>query len=116
MVSLWPLRRIRPSFLLGTTYGGDGRVTFALPNFQGSAPMQQGNGPGLTPRSLGEIGGSQQITLISNEMPQHTHQFSAGASGGRGGGTNVPTNNTVGNGATERTTFLLPATPPLMCR
>src|ERR1700760_2725486 len=45
--------------LLGTTYGGDGKSTFGLPNLQGSAPMQQGQGPGLSLRDLGEIGGEQ---------------------------------------------------------
>jgi microcystin-dependent protein len=59
--------------LLGTTYGGDGRVTFGLPNLQGSAPMQQGQGPGLSQRFLGETGGEQYVTLLQSEMPQHTH-------------------------------------------
>jgi microcystin-dependent protein len=59
--------------LLGVTYGGDGRVTFGLPNLQGSAPMQQGQGPGLSPRTLGEMGGSSTVTLINSEMPLHTH-------------------------------------------
>ena len=59
--------------LLGTTYGGDGRVTFGLPNLQGSAPMQQGQGPGLSQRYLGEVGGEQYVTLLQSEMAQHTH-------------------------------------------
>src|ERR1700712_5667252 len=59
--------------LLGVTYGGDGRVTFGLPNLQGSAPMQQGQGPGLSPRSLGESGGSPTVTLTQQEMAAHTH-------------------------------------------
>jgi microcystin-dependent protein len=59
--------------LLGTTYGGDGRVTFGLPNLQGSTPVQQGQGPGLSPRFLGEVGGSPTVTLIQSEMAQHTH-------------------------------------------
>jgi microcystin-dependent protein len=63
--------------LLGTTFGGDGRVTFALPNLQGSAPMQQGQGPGLSDRWLGEIGGEQSVTLLTSEMPLHTHQVNA---------------------------------------
>ncbi|MFL6161777.1 MAG: phage tail protein [Jatrophihabitantaceae bacterium] len=77
--------------LLGTTYGGDGRVTFGLPNLQGSAPIQQGQGPGLTPRYLGEIGGSPTVTLITSEMPQHTH--TAWAVDDSGDNTS-PTNNT----------------------
>ena len=59
--------------LLGTTYGGDGKSTFALPNLQGSAPMQQGQGPGLSLRDLGETGGEQSVTLLQTEMPAHSH-------------------------------------------
>jgi microcystin-dependent protein len=59
--------------LLGTFYGGDGKSTFALPNLQGSAPMHQGQGPGLTDRFLGEMSGSENITLLQTEMPVHTH-------------------------------------------
>jgi microcystin-dependent protein len=61
--------------LLGTTYGGDGRSTFALPNLQGSAPMQAGQGPGLSLRDLGETGGEQTVTLLDSEMPNHNHTF-----------------------------------------
>lgn len=63
--------------LLGTTYGGDGKSTFALPNLQGSAPMQSGQGPGLSLRDLGEIGGEQTVTLITTEMPAHSHNVRA---------------------------------------
>src|SRR5712671_8236972 len=59
--------------LLGTTYGGDGKSNFALPNLQGSAPLQQGQGPGLSLRDLGEIGGEQNVTLLQTEMPAHSH-------------------------------------------
>jgi len=59
--------------LLGTTYGGDGKSTFALPNLQGSAPLQPGQGPGLSLRDLGEIGGEQTVTLLTTEMPAHSH-------------------------------------------
>src|SRR5205814_2975798 len=59
--------------LLGTTYGGDGKSTFALPNLQGSAPLQAGQGPGLSLRDLGEIGGEQAVTLIGTEIPMHAH-------------------------------------------
>jgi microcystin-dependent protein len=61
--------------LLGTFYGGNGQSTFALPNLQGQVPMHQGNGPGLTPRSVGETGGSQNITLAQSELPVHSHPF-----------------------------------------
>lgn len=59
--------------LLGTNFGGDGRVTFGLPNLQGRAPMMAGNGPGLTPRTIGEVGGEPSVTLITGEMAQHNH-------------------------------------------
>src|SRR5512135_3601787 len=68
--------------LLGTTYGGDGKSTFGLPNLQGSAPMQQGQGPGLTLRDLGEIGGEQSVTLLQTEMPVHSHVVQAAAGTG----------------------------------
>ena len=59
--------------LLGTTYGGDGKSNFALPNMQGNTPMQQGQGPGLSLRDLGELGGEQSVTLLQTEMPAHAH-------------------------------------------
>ena len=59
--------------LIGTTYGGDGRTTTALPNLQGRAPMHPGRGPGLTTRRLGESGGSASVTLAEAQMPGHSH-------------------------------------------
>jgi microcystin-dependent protein len=59
--------------LLGTTYGGDGKSTFALPNLEGSAPIHPGQGPGLSLYDLGQIGGSQTVTLLESEMPSHNH-------------------------------------------
>jgi microcystin-dependent protein len=59
--------------LLGTTYGGDGRSNFALPNMQGNAPMHPGQGPGLSLHDLGETGGSTTVTLLQSEMPSHSH-------------------------------------------
>jgi len=59
--------------LLGTTYGGDGTQTFALPNLQGSAPMQQGQGQGLSSWALGAASGVENVTLLQSEMPTHNH-------------------------------------------
>lgn len=63
--------------LLGTTYGGDGRSNFALPNLQGSAPLHAGQGPGLSLYSLGESGGSPTESLLQSEIPSHTHDARA---------------------------------------
>jgi microcystin-dependent protein len=67
--------------LLGTTYGGDGKSNFALPNLQGAAPMQAGQGPGLSLRDLGESGGEQTVTLLDTEIPSHLHSMVGVASG-----------------------------------
>jgi microcystin-dependent protein len=67
--------------LLGTTYGGNGVSTFALPNLQGSAVIAPGQGPGLTLRSLGETGGTPTVTLLASEMPAHTHAANVVVSG-----------------------------------
>jgi microcystin-dependent protein len=72
---LLPISRYTALFsILGVQYGGDGKTNFALPNLQGSASIGQGNGPGLTPRSVGEMGGSATVTLLQTEMPMHNHQ------------------------------------------
>jgi microcystin-dependent protein len=63
--------------LLGTFYGGDGKSTFALPNLQGSVPIHQGQGAGLSEYFLGEAAGSQAVTLIQSELPIHSHQARA---------------------------------------
>ena len=62
--------------LLGTTYGGDGKSTFGLPDLQGRAPMQPGQGQGLSLRSLGQTGGSDSVQLLVSEIPSHTHAVS----------------------------------------
>jgi microcystin-dependent protein len=63
--------------LLGTTYGGNGQTTFALPDMQGNAPMFWGQGPGLSSRFVGESAGEPFVTLLDSEMPQHTHALQA---------------------------------------
>lgn len=80
--------------LLGTMYGGDGKSTFALPDLQGSAPLHAGQGPGLTERFIGEVGGSPTVTLLESEIPTHNHT----ASGVSGTGPTSPANNSWGTG------------------
>lgn len=78
--------------LLGTYYGGDGKSTFALPDLQGSAPMNQGQGPGLTDRFIGEMSGVPSVTLIETEIPVHTHNLVAA---NFPADSNSPTNNAL---------------------
>ena len=66
--------------LLGTTYGGDGKSNFALPDLQGRAPMHPGQGPGRSLHDLGETGGSDTVTLLTSEMPTHSHSLMASTS------------------------------------
>jgi len=63
--------------LLGTTYGGNGKSNFALPDLQGRAPMHPGQGPGLSLHDLGETGGSDTVTLLESEIPAHAHTLRA---------------------------------------
>jgi len=63
--------------LLGTFYGGNGTTNFALPDLRGRLPISMGNGPGLTPRVIGEQAGSETVTIISTTTPQHNHLANA---------------------------------------
>jgi microcystin-dependent protein len=74
--------------LLGTTYGGDGKTTFGLPDLRGRVPVHQGQGPGLSPYVLGQQGGSETVTLNISTMPAHNHTVSPPAN-------NAPLNTTV---------------------
>jgi microcystin-dependent protein len=75
---LMPLSQNTALFsLLGTTYGGNGKSNFALPDLQGSAPMHPGQGQGLSLYDLGQTGGSETVTLITSEIPAHTHFMQA---------------------------------------
>lgn len=87
--------------LLGTTYGGDGRTSFALPDLRGRAPIHAGTGPGLSTRKIGQRFGTQTNTMTINTMPQHNHTASLSAVTGVGSlsGTASATMN-VNNGAT----------------
>lgn len=75
--------------LIGTTYGGDGRTTTALPNLQGRAPMHPGRGPGLTSRRLGEKLGVETVTLNEAQMPSHSHTLNVSS---ETGDSNLPAN------------------------
>jgi microcystin-dependent protein len=68
--------------LIGTTYGGDGVTTFALPNLQGRLPVHMGQGPGLTPIVIGQLGGAESVTLSPQQLPGHTHSFQASTAAG----------------------------------
>jgi microcystin-dependent protein len=84
--------------LLGTTYGGDGKSTFALPDLQGSSPLQPGQGQGLSLYDLGQQGGTEFVTLLVSEMPIHTHNFIASEELVNA---NEPGNNWFGSGETR---------------
>ena len=66
--------------LLGTTYGGDGRTTFGLPDVRGRAALHFGSGPGLTPRAIGQKGGTENVVLTTAEIPSHSHALRATSS------------------------------------
>lgn len=66
--------------VIGTTYGGDGVTSFAVPDLQGRAPMHPGQGPGLSQRVLGEAGGAEDVTLSTAHMPAHQHAIQASSS------------------------------------
>jgi microcystin-dependent protein len=68
--------------ILGTTYGGNGQTTFALPDLRGRTPVGQGDGPGLTPVMLGEQAGVESVTLIQSQMPQHNHLMQVNSEAG----------------------------------
>ncbi len=76
--------------ILGTTFGGDGRTTFGLPDLRGRVAMHPGTGSGLTTRSLGERGGAETVTLNTNQIPSHSHEVQCKA---EGGGEHTPVNN-----------------------
>jgi microcystin-dependent protein len=80
--------------LVGTFYGGNGTSNFALPNLQGSAPLHQGQGPGLSDRVVGETGGEVSVTLLQSEIPAHNHAIQASTATGLPS----PTNNAWGSG------------------
>jgi microcystin-dependent protein len=96
--------------LLGTTYGGNGKSNFALPDLQGRAPMHPGQGPGLSLHDLGETGGSETVTLLESEIPAHGHTLTGNPAPGNR--TN-PAGNSIARVA-GATPYLPPAGAPLV--
>jgi microcystin-dependent protein len=80
--------------LIGTTFGGDGESTFALPDLQGRVPIHQGTGPGLAAYAIGESAGVEDVTLTTQQIPNHAHAWQA--STGQGA-SNTPANNVTGS-------------------
>lgn len=80
--------------LLGTTYGGDGRTTFALPDLRGRCAVGMGQGPGLSNYSQGEMAGQEHVTLIQTQIPAHTHALTASSANGT---VSDPTNAVIAN-------------------
>lgn len=81
--------------VIGTFYGGNGQTTFALPNLQGRAPMFWGQGPGLSNHVIGEMSGANSVTLLTTQMPSHTHSLNCNADANGGGS---PQSNTFTGG------------------
>ncbi len=81
--------------LIGTTYGGDGQSTFALPDLRGRAPIHMGPGPGLSPQVIGSKGGVESVTITMNQYPAHTHSLLASSNAGS---SNNATGAVLGNG------------------
>lgn len=91
--------------ILGTTYGGDGRTNFGLPDLRGRVPMHAGTGPGLTPRSVGQRTGVETVTLAASQMPAHSHDMNF---------VNVPADNDRPSGdLLARTAIYSAATTPI---
>src|SRR6478672_6336150 len=85
--------------ILGTTYGGNGQTTFALPDLRGRAPIGQGQGPGLTPITLGEQAGTESVTVLSSQMPAHNHTLNCDTNAASVG---VPTGNLLADSGSSQ--------------
>jgi microcystin-dependent protein len=77
--------------LIGTTYGGDGQSTFALPDLRGRVPVGTGQGPGLPNITIGQVGGSENVTLLTNNLPAHNHNVTIGVNTANGDESNPTT-------------------------
>lgn len=110
---LLPINQNQALFsLLGTTYGGNGTINFALPNLQSQVPMHFGQGPGLSPYVLGQVGGAATATLNTGTIPTHAHALNvttASASAAAIGNTLLPAVPTVANAAF----YAVPGAPTL---
>ncbi|MEO8507625.1 MAG: tail fiber protein [Betaproteobacteria bacterium] len=91
--------------LLGTTFGGNGQTTFALPDLRGRAPLHMGQGPGLSDRTLGEVAGEETHQLINTEMPAHNHLLSTSNAGGALG---TPSGNFLAASSSNQTAIYRP--------
>ncbi|HYF65319.1 MAG TPA: tail fiber protein [Herpetosiphonaceae bacterium] len=96
--------------LLGTTYGGNGKSNFALPDLRGRAPMQPGQGPGLSLHDLGETGGSETVSLLEIEIPAHSHTVRASSGDAEDG---TPTNNSFARTDNGSVYVTAPAASPV---
>jgi len=106
---LVPISQFEPLYaLIGTTYGGDGNSTFGLPNLNGRTPIGVGQGPGRSSYVLGQTGGSESVTLTSQQVGGHNHAF---VTSGRPGGTATP-DPTTSLGANAQPAAFLYATAP----
>jgi microcystin-dependent protein len=94
--------------LLGTTYGGNGKSNFALPDLQGRVPMHPGQGPGLSLHDLGEEGGSETVSLLESEIPSHSHAMQAANSEGN---SQSPVSNNFAAGVGGITLYAPPPPP-----
>ena len=100
--------------LLGTTYGGNGTATFALPNLQGNVPVHMGQGPGLSQYIIGQTGGTQNVTVNAAAMPAHSHVFNASTANATGPSPSglVPAKPTATNAAAYAVSQTAPALAP----
>jgi microcystin-dependent protein len=94
--------------ILGTTYGGNGQTTFALPDLRGRVPVGPGQGPGLSNYDLGQVAGTESVTLNSNQLPAHTHTLNANSAAGS---LRDPGGNVLAKEATGQTAVYTNAAP-----
>jgi len=100
--------------LLGTNFGGNGTSNFGLPNLQGNVAPNYGQGPGLSDYFLGETGGTQTVTLTTQQLPQHNHSMNAANIALGSGFTATPSHTTALNHSDKSTGYVSPGTPAVM--